>query len=153
MIRDQFIYNILMNNRSSALLSVAVDLKIFDAIKDLNVSALTISREFKFSKRGADVLLVGLTSLNLLEQVGSAGNDWYNQLYKLSSISKEYLLSESPLYLGHLISMDSKFFITPERLMSCLQSDKPLVYGSVDPWQQQEESIQDSEMVIYQVII
>jgi len=147
--QDSFIYNILMNNRSSALLSVAVDLKIFDFIKD-SVSATTISEKFKFSKRGADAVLVGLTCLNLLDQVGSSGNDWYNQLYKLNTVSKEYLVSDSPLYLGHLISMDSKFFLTPEKLLSCLLADKPLVYGGVDPidpWQQQENSKDDAERV------
>lgn len=43
--------------------------------------------------------------------------------------------------------MDSKFFLTPEKLLSSLSADAPNVYGDVDPWEQQEENEQDAERV------
>lgn len=108
---DQFIYNILMNNRSSALLSVAVDLKLFDFFKDKNVNAHEISNHFKFSLRGADAVLVGLTSLNLLDHVEiSDSNDWFNHSYKLNQLSEQYLTINSPLYLGILYDLKNRTF-------------------------------------------
>ena len=154
---DQYIYNILMNNRSSALLSVAVDLKLFDFINEEQViTAHDISKRFKFSLRGADAVLVGLSCLDLLDQVvlndANDPNDWYNQKYQLNQMSREYLTINSPLYLGYLISMDSKFFLTPERLLSSLLSDSPNVYGAIDPWEQQEDSAIDADRVSFIII-
>ena len=140
---DQYIYNILMNNRSSALLSVAVDLKLFDFINEEQVvTAHDISKRFKFSLRGADAVLVDVND----------PNDWYNQKYQLNQMSREYLTINSPLYLGYLISMDSKFFLTPERLLSSLLSDSPNVYGAIDPWEQQEDSAIDADRVSFIII-
>ena len=100
---DQHVYNILMNNRSSALLSVAVNLKVFDFIHDNNPNAQELSAQFKFSQRGSDAVLVGLSALGLLESLEIRDhNDWYNHRYKLSHTAICYLTAGSPLYLGIL---------------------------------------------------
>jgi hypothetical protein len=147
---DLPIYNTLMANRSSALLSVAVDLKLFDLI--LNKQSITpteLAKVFSFSERGADALLVGLQTLGLLS---SSNNtlDWYQTNFTLTEMSKLYLLTTSEYYLGHLIAMDSKSFLTPEKLLEALKKDKPGVYGDSDPWEHQDADghEQDAEMVI-----
>ena len=137
-VSDLPIYNTLMANRSSALLSVAVSLKLFDSIESNQCTTpQDLSRIHQFSLRGADALLVGLKTLGLLESDTNI-EDWYSTVYKLTILSKHYLLSSSDFYLGHLINMDSESFLTPQGLLEALKKDKPQVYGQEDPWEHQD---------------
>lgn len=152
-ISDLPIYNTLMANRSSALLSVAVSLGLFDAIASCSateiVNASWVKAKYEFSLRGADALLVGLKCLNLLESLPTSTPDaWYDIQYQLTPLSRFYLLSNSEHYLGHLILMDAESFLTPQGLLEAFKKDKPVVYGGQDPWEHQEADSASAERVI-----
>jgi hypothetical protein len=139
-ISDLPIYNTLMANRTTVLLSVAVSLGLFDKIHSQNtMSATQMATDFGFSLRGVDAVLVGLKALKLLDSLDTQEpQDWYSMQYKLTELSMVYLLTSSEFYLGHLIEMDAESFLTPKGLLEALKKDKPAVYGSEDPWDHQE---------------
>lgn len=88
-----------------------------DLVNDLHVAA-----------RASDALLVALFSLKLIEKVEDSPQ-WGQEKYSLSRASAEYLVPESRYYLGGLLEMEYKDYITPAALVECIKSGKPKAVG------------------------
>ncbi|KAJ3179197.1 hypothetical protein HDU87_003156 [Geranomyces variabilis] len=151
---DTLVYDHLMANRRTALLMVAVKLKLFTRIADsvpATMTAKQLATEHGLSLRGADAMLVGLCSMGLLHRLPAAeagqsssslSTDFtYSESYRLSLQAERQLVTHKSTYLGHLINMDSIGYLTPDNLLKSLQADKPQVHGeNTDPWEKQEQS-------------
>jgi ubiquinone/menaquinone biosynthesis C-methylase UbiE len=79
----------------ASTLLAAVELDLFDALKDGENSANAVASKLKLNPKGTGLLLDALTALNLLEKNGDR--------YRLTELTKIYLLRGSNLYLGEHI--------------------------------------------------
>jgi precorrin-6B methylase 2 len=86
--------------RESSVILTAVELNLFDHIRETGSTAAEISREVQMTERAATILLNALVALGLLSK--------QENRYLLSEFSKKHLVRESPEYLGfmnHLVRL------------------------------------------------
>jgi precorrin-6B methylase 2 len=129
-----YIYSIYYGNRKAAALTVAVRHGIFDFIavhEPKGVPVADIIKEYKFSDRGTEALLLALEFLNLLERKGDR--------YILTPLSRQYLTSTATDSIRGLIDLEYEEFITPSTLDAALRSGRSQVYAATpDVWQHHE---------------
>lgn len=95
----------------------AVELGVFDALATSTLHARSVAADLKLEPRAAELLLNALTSLQLLEKRSEA--------FSLTEISKRYLVSSSPHYLGDMIRFDASLWRCWENLPDAIRSGKP----------------------------
>ena len=95
----------------------AVELGVFDALATSPLHARSVAADLKLEPRAAELLLNALTSLQLLEKRSEA--------FSLTEISKRYLVSSSPHYLGDMIRFDASLWRCWENLPDAIRSGKP----------------------------
>ena len=98
------------------IVQTAVELRIFDALGDKPKSAEAISQALGLEAKATELLLNALTAINLLEKQAI--------LFSLADVSKQYLLSSSPRYVGGMIHFDASLWSYWEKLEQALRSGK-----------------------------
>eukprot|EP01089_Gocevia_fonbrunei_P008943 TRINITY_DN2078_c0_g1_i1.p1 TRINITY_DN2078_c0_g1~~TRINITY_DN2078_c0_g1_i1.p1 ORF type:complete len:371 (-),score=68.21 TRINITY_DN2078_c0_g1_i1:4-1080(-) len=142
-VSDVPVYDIYIAARKSALLTLAVHLGFFDAlgVENGDISAEEVMTKYNLIDRGADALLVGLHSLELVT-VSVPSQTFLQTRYKLTEQASLYLVKTSPYYLGNLIAAEWENFITPQSLYNAMKTGKPQVYGVDDPWAEHDKDDQ-----------
>jgi len=99
----------------ASALTAAVELDLFDALKDGEAAAEAVASKLKLNQRGTALMLDAMTALGLMQKSGDR--------YKLTEISKAYLVKGSNLYLGEQIKgsrrmMQEAWDSLPDRVRS-----------------------------------
>ncbi len=97
----QLIFETINAHQKSAILKSGVELDVFTAIADGDDSVKTLSKRCVTSERGMRMLLDGLTILGFLTKTDNR--------YRLTPISKSFLVHSSPTYLGGTVA----FMLSP----------------------------------------
>src|SRR5271163_4856439 len=79
----------------ASTLLAAVELELFEALKDGEGAADAVASKLKLNPKGTTLMLDALTALGLLEKSGDR--------FRLTELTKAYLLKSSNLYLGEHI--------------------------------------------------
>jgi len=98
------------------IVQTAVELRIFDALGDEPKSAGAIAQALQLESNATLLLLNALTALSLLEKE--------QDLFSLAEVSNEYLLRNSPHYVGAMIQFDASLWSCWEKLPDALRSGK-----------------------------
>ena len=98
------------------IVQTALELRIFDALGDKSKSAEAISQALGLEAKATELLLNALAAINLLEKQAS--------LFSLADVSKQYLLSSSPRYVGGMIHFDASLWSCWEKLKQALPKAK-----------------------------
>lgn len=102
----------------SCALHAGVKLDIFTPLSESKLSPPELAGTLKLSERGLTMLLDALVALELLEKVGTS--------YCCSSFSSEFLSSNSPKYLGHIIRHHHHLMSSWFQLDQAVQSGSPV---------------------------
>jgi ubiquinone/menaquinone biosynthesis C-methylase UbiE len=98
--------------------ATAVELELFDAVKNGERTADVIASKRKLSAKGVELLLDAAVSLGILEK-----ND---HGYALNEMSELYLVKSSPLYLGDFIGhLQEELGRSWNNLAACVRTGKP----------------------------
>lgn len=125
-IDDRPLYDAYIANRASAALAVAVRLGWFPQL-DVGATAADLARANGFSERATGLVLVALQGLGL---VRPDGDSW-----RTTPLSSAYLVPGRPGFFGALVDLEIEHFLTPQRLMEAMASDRNVVYGAEDVWE------------------
>ena len=101
----------------SRAIQVAVNLEIFDALKDRPQDAATIAAAIETDPRATEILLNALVALALLEK--------QNGFFSLNETSSTYLVQSSPKYFGAMILFDASLWAAWGELATAVRSGKP----------------------------
>ncbi|RKP02757.1 hypothetical protein CXG81DRAFT_24637 [Caulochytrium protostelioides] len=137
---DRTVYDLLMANRLSCVLTVAVQMRVFDAMQTKGpMTRAALVAHAGVTLRGAHAMLIALYAAQLLvlDPSGASDPQHADARFMPSPTAATYLVESSPAYLGYLVEMDGDDFLTPEKLRHALTSAKPTVYGATDPWAEQ----------------
>lgn len=111
------IFQILHGRWAAETLRAGVELDVFSKIAEGAKTAAEVSAKIKSNERATELLLNGLSSLNLLEKKGSS--------YELNQLSRNYLVTSSPLYMGGFVR-DQKVAEAWQKLPEVVQTGKPV---------------------------
>jgi SAM-dependent methyltransferase len=100
------------------IVQTAVELKIFDALRDSAQSANQLARMLQLEPQATELILNALTALNLLHKKADQ--------FSLAEISRAYLLSDSAGYLGHMIHFEASLWSCWEKLGQAVRTGKPV---------------------------
>jgi len=103
----------------SKVLHAAVRLDIFTQLGDRKATAAELADECKSDRRGMEILLVALVSLEILSQ--SDGE------YQNTPLSSTFLVKESPRYQGGIVSMFDSWYGAWGDLHDAVSQGKPVV--------------------------
>ena len=111
-----------LDNLSSAyaesrILHAAVELNIFDTIGTWNISAQEISSMINTNERATELLLNALTALNFLDKE--------NNLFSLTDLSRNYLLSASETCYTGMIRFESAMWAAWGGLANSVRTGRP----------------------------
>lgn len=112
----QYLQRLSISHIATRILMSGVQLGVFEAIYDKQKTAGEIAEETSTSLRGIRILLDCLVSFQLLTKS--------NQRYSLSAISNNYLLKNSPHYMGHLFE-DERSLEQWNHMNEAIRSGKP----------------------------
>ena len=96
------------------IVQTAVEFGIFDALRDEPKSAGAIAQALQLESNATLLLLNALTALSLLEKE--------QDLFSLAEVSNEYLLRNSPRYVGGMIQFDASLWSCWEKLPEALRT-------------------------------
>jgi SAM-dependent methyltransferase len=100
------------------IVQTAVELQIFDALRDSSQTADQLARTLRLAPQATELILNALAALNLLYK-----ND---EQFSLAEISRQYLLSNSPRYVGGMIHFDASLWSCWEKLQQAIRTGKPV---------------------------
>jgi SAM-dependent methyltransferase len=100
------------------LVQTALELEVFDALESSALTAQEVAERRKFDPSAAELLLNALTALQLLHK--SSGT------FSLAGIAQEYLVKNSPHYVGAMIRFESALWSCWEKLPEAIRSGRPV---------------------------
>ena len=103
----------------SKVLHAAVRLNIFTQLGDRKVSAEELAEDCKADRRGMEILLVALVSLEILSQTDGR--------YQNTPLSNTFLVKGSPRYQGGIVSMFDSWYAAWGGLHDAVSQGKPVV--------------------------
>ncbi|MEW6200337.1 MAG: methyltransferase [bacterium] len=103
----------------SSIIYSGNELGIFDALADGKKSAAQAARKLKLSLRGTEILMDALAAVQLL-------NKDANGFYKLTSFSRNHLISGSPAYMGNILRHQKNLYESWGRLPEAVKTGKPV---------------------------
>ena len=129
---QRLVYDHYIAARGSAVLTVAVNLGLFDLLEQSPKSSSDIAEAFELSLRGATSIVRALVAMKLLVPDGEA--------FANSEHASAFLVSTKEGYIGALIAMEFEHFLTPQKVLQAAREDRPTVYGDTDVWSSHAES-------------
>lgn len=99
------------------IVQTAVRLKIFDALAETPITAEGVSARLRLDPAATELLLNALAALTLLDKRGRS--------FSLAPVSKQYLLSRSPQYVGGMILFEDSLWRCWGKLPEAIRSGKP----------------------------
>jgi len=102
----------------SRILHAAVELNIFDAIGENRMSVQGISKRLKTNERATELFLNALTALNLLHKK--------DNLFSLTDLAKEYLVTTSETCYTGMIRFESAMWSVWGELVKAVRTGKPI---------------------------
>jgi C-methyltransferase len=87
-------FDMMLAYKTTALLSAGIDLGVFDALAEGDVSPAAVAERLDLAERGARLLLNGLAALGLLDSDGVT--------FTLTAGAAEYLVRGRPRYIGEM---------------------------------------------------
>ena len=105
---SQRIYDMYLASRQTALLAVAVRLRVFEVLEQTPLSLEELGLRLNLSDRGVDALVVGLQALGLIRRTSGG--------FIPTEEAARFLVPGKEGYLGALIDLEMGHFLTPERL-------------------------------------
>ncbi|MGH7826888.1 MAG: methyltransferase [Candidatus Binatia bacterium] len=100
------------------IVQAAVELGIFDSVRNQRLSARAISSSLQTHLRPTELLLNALTALGLLAKDEG--------VFLLTPVSEKYLLRDSAHYLGDMILFDASLWNCWERLGDAIRTGNPV---------------------------
>jgi len=100
------------------IVQTAVELKIFDALRDSSQTANQVARMLELEAQATELMLNALAALNLLYKKA--------EQFFLAETSRQFLLSNSPQYLGGMIQFDASLWSCWEKLDQAIRTGKPV---------------------------
>ena len=107
-------------------ISVALELKIFEALKE-PANPSTLQQRTGYSARGLHALLSMLKSLGLVDRHQGA--------YQLNEVSRAYLLKESPFFWGPFFARIATDLPTHKLLLENVRDDKTSATRAAEGWE------------------
>ena len=123
---DKRIYDAYIAGRESAALAAAVRAGLFDALDSGPATASELARRLDLRERPVLLLCRTLHAMGLLARDG--------ERFNLAPDARAHLVRGKPAWLGGLIDLEVENFLTPERVLEALRTDRASVYGGEDPW-------------------
>lgn len=114
----QYLFQISRGFWQSSLLHTAVRLNIFTELSAKPLTAIELASRINADKRATELLLNALVGMDLLKK---EGNMYFN-----TSLSKKFLVEDSPLYLGFIIRHIANMYSYWGRLEEAIKNDRPL---------------------------
>ena len=100
------------------LTQTALELAIFDALKNSAATAEAVADRLKLEPMATELLLNALASLELLRK--------QEECFSLTAAAAKYLLKSSPQYLGAMIRFESSLWSCWEKLPEAIRSGQPV---------------------------
>ncbi|WCG82390.1 methyltransferase [Pectobacterium sp. A5351] len=118
---DSLIRHIWLSNVLTPVLSVSLELNLFEllALKPLSLDEL--STQLGLSSDSAEALTATLGGAGLIQSNNSG--------FSLTPVSNSYLLRDSPFYWGHMINWFKEAQLSHDSLMEILRQRKPTAMG------------------------
>src|SRR5262245_14839970 len=117
------------------LTQTALELAIFDALKDSAATAAAVANRLKLEPKATELLLNALVALELLHK----GKDHFF----LTETATKYLLTSSPQYAGAMIRFESALWACWEKLPDAIRPGQPFLPPNLS----QHESA-ETEMIL-----
>ncbi len=137
-----YIDNLNSGYANSRILHAAVELNIFDAIRDRRMSAEKVAEKLNTDKRATGLFLNALTALNLLHKE--------DNLFSLTDISKEYLLSTSERCFAGMVRLESSMWNVWDKLADTVRSGRPV--RTPDMYQAKKEETECFIMAMHHLV-
>jgi hypothetical protein len=100
------------------IVQTAVGLRVFDALKTQPLNARAVSRSLQTDSRATELLLNALAALGLLAKRAD--------VFSVTPLSRQYLLTDSDYYLGEMILFDASLWSSWERLEEAVRTGNPV---------------------------
>jgi predicted O-methyltransferase YrrM len=98
------------------IVQTAVELKIFDALRDAPRTAASLAHQFNLDAPATELLLNALAALKLIQKKAEE--------FSLANIAEQYLVSSAPRYVGGMIHFDASLWSCWEKLEQALRTGK-----------------------------
>ncbi len=100
------------------VLFAAEELNLFEPFKGRDKTAAEVAAELSLHEAGVEHLLDGLAAMKLLEKKGSS--------YSLVEVSRNYLLKDSPVYIGDYLRVAHRSVNASwDSMVECVKTGKP----------------------------
>ncbi len=99
------------------IVQTGLELGVFDALEASSMNVQAMAALLKLNPRAAELFLNALASLNLLHKQAES--------FSLMEISRRYLLSSSPHFVGGMIRFDASLWHCWERLPEAIRTGAP----------------------------
>lgn len=103
---------------TSSLLHTAVELGLFEAIREETKSAATLAQETKTEPRALELLLNALVSLNFVQKTGNG--------FQMGKSAREIFLRNSENYVGDALMLQKTTYRSFGELAEVIRTGKPL---------------------------
>ncbi len=120
----QYLNEISYGYWKAQVLFVAVEMGIFTLIKGVGKSGKVVARKLGTDHRATEMILNALVSLGLLRKVKG--------VYKNTTMSRSYLVKNSPLYQGERIHHFHNMWDYWSRLSVAIKTGKPTAYDNAE---------------------
>ena len=104
--------------RKSALLVRAHEVGVFDAISSNLQSAKDVAEKLQTDHRATGLVLLALSGIGLLEKSGDK--------YKHTEVTKKYLVSSSPDYIGAMLRLDGRAMENWAKIPEIIHTGSPI---------------------------
>src|SRR5262245_15405994 len=126
---DTKIWDAWLNSYQGAAISVALELQIFEKLKD-PADVETLRQRTGFSTRGLTALLAMLKCLGFLDRRDEA--------YQLNAVSRSYLLQESPFFWGPFFSRLAVGLPSYKLLLENVRDERTTEVRAAEGWESGE---------------
>ncbi len=137
MVEDTLIWDVIAGRISYNTLILAHDLEIFEKLSDSLKTLLELSNELGLEERPVEALVLMLVNLGFITSI--------NGKYKLTDVSKKYLLKRSETYFGGMLALSNKSNWTNEQLKQSVITNSPQVYSGDDVFDAHLDNSEKSE--------
>jgi cyclopropane fatty-acyl-phospholipid synthase-like methyltransferase len=118
-------------------LTVADEIGLFPLIHSQAMDIQEVATRLSIATRAAEALLGLLASLGFLARHGGK--------YRITDLSREFLLPESPYYWGGILKQFRELPMTYDMLLAAVRKNSFTMYGDQDTWEAHEQSVERAE--------
>lgn len=127
------ITNLLNGSWAIQILKSATELEIFETLKDEAKTADQVAGALKYPLKGVALLLDSLVGMGFLQRLDLANPGKFNApTFALAEGTGEYLLKESPLYMGMYLKQHTELDKMWRGLKDTVQTGKPVMEVNQD---------------------